>query len=78
MKRCQHLHTRCIHGDEGWARMKVFMLRWWKEPIVHRQACLDCGKALDRGPICTVTGSCRHEGAWPIARQSVEGGGERG
>lgn len=60
---CQHNRTRCIHGDEGWARMKVF-LRWWKEPIVRRQACLDCGAALDRGPICTRFGRCTWTGEW--------------
>jgi hypothetical protein len=47
---CKHQNTRCIHGDEGWARMN------WRG-VVRRQACLDCGRALNRGlpPICTVT-----------------------
>jgi hypothetical protein len=58
MGRCQHTRTRCIHGDEIWARTKTF-LRWWKEPIIRRQACLDCGTALDRDlpDICTITGT---------------------
>lgn len=61
---CQHLRTRCIHGDEGWARMKVY-LRWWKEPVIRRQACLDCGTALDRDPICSsYPGQHAHEGRW--------------
>lgn len=51
-RRCTHERTRCIHGDEGWARMKVYVLRWWKESIVRRRACLDCGAALDLPPIC--------------------------
>lgn len=45
--------------------MKVYTFRWWKESIVHRQSCLDCGAALDRGPICVITSSCTHEGDWP-------------
>jgi len=52
LRRCKHLNRRCIHGDEGWDRMKVYVLRWWKESIVRRQACLDCGAALDLPPIC--------------------------
>lgn len=50
---CKHENTRCIHGDEGWARMTM-----WRG-IVRRQACLDCGRALDRGlpDICTTTGT---------------------
>lgn len=52
-KRCEHLRRRCIHGDEGWARMKVYVLRWWKEAVVRRQVCLDCGAALNLGPICS-------------------------
>jgi hypothetical protein len=31
--------------------MKVY-LRWWKDPVIRRQACLDCGRALDMDPIC--------------------------
>jgi hypothetical protein len=57
-RQCRHLRTRCIHGDEGWARMT-----WWRG-IVRRQACLDCGRALNRGPICTRFGRCYHEGEW--------------
>lgn len=64
-RRCQHLHTRCIHGDEGWDRMKVYTLRWWKEPVIRRQACTDCGHALDRPAICTIYGACRWTGYWP-------------
>lgn len=65
MRKCQHLRTRCIHGDEGWARMKVHVLRWWKGSVVRRQSCLDCGRALDRGPICgRFPGNHRHEGTW--------------
>jgi len=64
--RCKHENTRCIHGDEIWARMKVYYLRWWKEPVVRRQACLDCGAALDRNAICTRTNSHQHrwKGPW--------------
>ena len=52
MSRCQHLRTRCIHGDEVWARMKVYLFRFWKQDVIRRQSCLDCGRALDRDPIC--------------------------
>lgn len=51
-RKCPHVRRRCIHGDEGWQRMKVY-LRWWKEPVIRRQACLDCGAALDLPPICS-------------------------
>lgn len=50
--RCKHTRTRCIHGDEILARMKVYFFRFWKEPLVRRQACVDCGAALDRLPLC--------------------------
>ncbi len=33
--------------------MKVYSFRWWKEPIIRRQMCLDCGSALDLDPICS-------------------------
>jgi hypothetical protein len=57
-RRCKHERTRCIHGDEGWARMKVYTLRWWKGSVVRRQACIDCGAALDRDPLCLDGGPC--------------------
>jgi hypothetical protein len=50
--KCKHLQTRCIHGDEIWARTKV-PIRWWKPIVVYRQSCMVCGKALDRDPICS-------------------------
>ena len=53
LKRCKHMRTRCIHGDEIWARAKV---RLWYESKVFRQICLDCDKPLDRDAICGVTG----------------------
>lgn len=53
-RRCQHERTRCIHGDEGWWRMKVYVFRWWKQSVVYRQACLDCGAALDLPPLCST------------------------
>lgn len=68
-RRCQHLRTRCIHGDEGWARMKVYVWRFWREAVVRRQSCLDCWVALDRGPICgTFPGQHEHVGPWTEAR----------
>jgi hypothetical protein len=65
-KHCEHLNTRCIHGDEILARMKVYLFRFWKEEVLYRQSCLDCGKALDRLAICTATGQDLHEwhGVW--------------
>jgi hypothetical protein len=72
-RRCQHLHARCIHGDEGWARMKVYLFRWWKEAVVRRQACLDCGAALDRGPICVrYPGQHTHAGPWDARADGIE------
>lgn len=55
-KRCEHLRTRCLHGDEIWARMTVYTLRFWKDNVINRQLCLDCGKPLNREAICTLTG----------------------
>ena len=54
--RCQHIRTRCLHGDEVWANYMRFSYRGRDVP---RQLCLDCGRALDRGlpPICTVLGT---------------------
>ena len=65
---CKHERTRCIHGDEGWARMRVYTLRWWKGSVIRRQACLDCGRALDRSlpDVCTVTGTPHRERAWCV------------
>lgn len=60
-KRCLHQNTRCIHGDEILRAMKVYTFRVWKSEIVYRQRCLDCGKALDRDAICTITGKDVHE-----------------
>lgn len=62
---CKHEQTRCIHGDEGWARMKVYTLRWWKEPVVRRQSCLDCGRALGRAAICVLTDTSQHTRVTP-------------
>lgn len=64
---CPHEHTRCLHGDEITARMKVHIFRWWKPEVIRRQVCKDCGAALDRVAICTATGEDRHEwtGPWP-------------
>lgn len=56
LRRCQHRNTRCIHGDEILDRMKVYIVRFWKDEVVYRQACMDCGKALDRPPICADGG----------------------
>lgn len=70
---CKHKRARCIHGDEGWARMKVYTLRWWKEPVVRRQSCLDCGRALDLPAICVVTGdSTTHTCDLPPAETDTE------
>lgn len=45
-RRCEHLRTRCTHGDEIIERNFC------------RQVCLDCGKALDRDLpyLCYQTG----------------------
>lgn len=59
-KRCRHLNRRCIHGDEIWQAMKVYPFLWWKQAQLRRQRCLDCGKALDRDAICTITGKDVH------------------
>jgi hypothetical protein len=66
-RNCQHLRTRCIHGDEINARMKVYIIRFWKHEVIHRQICLDCGKPLNREAICTVVDMDQHtwEGSWP-------------
>lgn len=70
---CKHERTRCIHGDEGWARMKVYTFRWWKESIVRRQSCLDCGRALDRAAICTYEdGGRNHVSVTPPARPGAD------
>jgi hypothetical protein len=68
---CLHFHTRCLHGDEIWARMKVYLFRFWKPEVVRRQVCMDCGEALDRPAICTATGLDQHEwnGTWPFLRE---------
>lgn len=64
--KCKHYHTECLHGDEIWARMKVFFIRFWREPIIYRQICMDCHEPLDRPAICTSTGTDLHEwnGVW--------------
>lgn len=54
LRRCQHLNTRCIHGDEINAYAKIYIIRYWKDEVVYRQLCLDCGKPLDRDPLCEV------------------------
>lgn len=65
LNKCEHLHTRCLHGDEITHRMKVYTFRFWKPDIIRRQACLDCGAALDRVAICSIF-TDRHtwEGVW--------------
>lgn len=49
---CPHVRVRCIHGDEIIRRMT------WRGTL-RRQACLDCGAALDRDlpDICSSTGA---------------------
>lgn len=59
-RKCEHLHTRCLHGDEIHDRMKVHVLRFWREEVIRRQICTDCGAALDRRAICTTTGEDIH------------------
>jgi hypothetical protein len=65
--KCQHQRTRCLHGDEITARMKVHVFRFWKPDVIYRQVCRDCGAALKRPAICTVTGEDWHAwvGPWP-------------
>lgn len=65
-KKCQHLRTRCIHGDEINWRVKTYVFRFWKDEEVRRQSCLDCGRALDRVAVCTGTGRDIHtwNGDW--------------
>lgn len=64
---CSHLQTRCLHGDEITARIKVYSFRFWKQEVIRRQVCIDCGAALDRVAICTATGKDQHtwDGPWP-------------
>lgn len=76
---CNHQRTRCIHGEEINYRTKVRYFRFWMMEIINRQACLDCGKALDRDAICTRTGKDLHVwfGPWtddmnPIRRKMWE------
>lgn len=66
-RRCGHLTTRCLHGDEITHRMKVYAIRFWKPEVIRRQVCLECGAALDRSAICAATGENLHEweGPWP-------------
>lgn len=59
LRRCQHLRTRCIHGDEILQAMKVY-LRWWKPEKLRRQRCLDCGRALERDAVCVILGKDIH------------------
>jgi hypothetical protein len=65
IKHCSHLHTRCLHGDEINQWIKVYILRFWKQEVVRRQSCLNCGIALDRPAICTATGEDLHEWTGP-------------
>jgi hypothetical protein len=53
--RCEHRHTRCLHGDEIWQH---FMRLTYRGKDVPRQLCLDCGRALNRSlpKVCTWTG----------------------
>lgn len=51
---CKHERSRCLHGDEILHLMKVRIVRFWKEDVFYRQVCLDCGKRLERRPICAV------------------------
>jgi len=44
LTRCEHARTRCLHGDE--------VLQHMTRHTAPRQICLDCGRALDRGPLC--------------------------
>lgn len=51
--RCDHVHVRCIHGDEI-----VSTVKGWDDPRFARVRCLDCGKPVyDQAlpKICTVT-----------------------
>lgn len=68
---CGHFHTRCLHGDEIMARLKVYVIRFWKTDELPRQLCLDCGDSLNRQAICTATGLNQHEwnGSWPFSRE---------
>jgi len=59
-RKCEHLRTRCIHGQEIIDMGKYYIVRFWKEDVVRRQMCLDCGKPLDRKAICTATGEDVH------------------
>lgn len=60
LRRCQHLNTRCLHGDEILRYVKV---PWFssRPDVIRRQLCLDCGKALDRNALCTILGEDVHE-----------------
>jgi hypothetical protein len=51
--RCAHLNTRCLHGDE--------INHYARGNTARRQLCLNCGKALDRDAICTISGKDIHE-----------------
>lgn len=69
---CPHLRTRCLHGDEINARMKVYTFRFWKETEHPRQVCRDCGRGLNRLAICTSTREDLHEweGPWPYEEKT--------
>jgi hypothetical protein len=62
---CPHARARCLHGDEAWARG----LRPWRPSRgVDRQVCLDCGRTLRRGPVCSrLPGVHEWVGPWPPA-----------
>jgi hypothetical protein len=61
---CPHLNTRCIHGDE------INQVSIGNR--IRRQRCLDCGKALDRAAICTLTGLDVHEAHEPDVGQIIQ------
>lgn len=53
-KRCKHPLVVCLHGD-----MILQTIRPWRNPVIARVRCGDCGKTLyDRElpKICTWTG----------------------
>lgn len=63
LNRCEHINTRCIHGDEINIRRG------------RRVACLDCGRALDwpLPDICWVT-NLPHA-TTPVTNARIDGGG---
>lgn len=68
-RKCKHYHTRCVHGDEINYLMKIYIIRFWKQGVVYRQVCTDCGKPLDRTAICTALGHDLHRWTGPWVEQ---------